>query len=770
MGRKTKPTASRDSLKNKKSNITTSETPELPPDTPELPENSTPVPTENETEQTENTQEISESILPKQSSALNILSEQIVENYHGDLNEAQHGQFVGEGKAEFVSKNTYHGEFQEGCMHGTGVYTFEADNTTYTGDFFLNKLTGKGVINYKNEKAEYKGELLNGQRHGSGTMTAKNGAIYTGNWKNGKRHGVGSAIYPDGSRYNGEFVEDNRSGNGIQQFPNGNSYTGSWQNDKPEGKGVMRWEHELYEGGWSKGIPNGKGTYTWVQTVDENGVDLDVRVVGTEVIEKCLNNQYVGDFVDGRREGNGRFFYASGAIYSGEWKNNKKHGSGKYVFKSGRVFSGAFELDHMILEDEEDDNDAGLELPKSARTVRKTPDGYSKSSRPNTAHSSLHPATSDPQQDEVHAEAPGFTLDLNILLKFADNHANKNKHSIATNIVNLFVENLSIVKKVYNNYANLGLETTAKTSNAILTRLQYWQMLADLREHIFIPIPALDRCVAQNRQVISVHQPAEQFLFREFLTNICVLGKYVNSDLDLDEAIRKFVELIKRLDDSEILQTRPFFELGMNRYVGKLTMLYNHLNQFEQMKQVTVKTILVFLKAIQIVSDEENEKCESPTSTENPTETNEINEEKGENDKTNTPENNDQETDQEISEQKSEENTKESNRPSIFPISSTKALEMLNEIDIHLKITDGSYQLDRELCLLEVSNFFISLARFGLERGVEESGRKRTTSQCSDSNTLFKAIEQNEQQAKNNTNQTSRTWAWINEKIMVHVP
>lgn len=94
---------------------------------------------------------------------------------------------------------------------------------------------------------------------------------------------------------------------------------------------------------------------------------------------------------------------------------------------------------------------------------------------------------------------------------------------------------------------------------------------------------------------------------------------------------------------------------------------------------------------------------------------------------------------------------------------------MLNEIDIHLKITDGSYQLDRELCLLEVSNFIISLARFGLDGSVE-IGRKRTTSQCSDSNTLFKAIEQNEQQTKNYTNQTSRTWTWIHEKIMVHVP
>ena len=94
---------------------------------------------------------------------------------------------------------------------------------------------------------------------------------------------------------------------------------------------------------------------------------------------------------------------------------------------------------------------------------------HSKSSRPNTAHSSVADPKKDENNDcEVYAEAPGFTLDLNILLKLTNN-----KHSISTNIVNIFVENLSQLKCIYNFYANLGV--SRDSSNAILTRLQYGQ-------------------------------------------------------------------------------------------------------------------------------------------------------------------------------------------------------------------------------------------------------------------------------------------------------
>ena len=52
----------------------------------------------------------------------------------------------------------------------------------------------------------------------------------------------------------------------------------------------------------------------------------------------------------------------------------------------------------------------------------------------------------------------------------------------------------------------------------------------------------------------------------------------------------------KNLDQSGANKSQPFFELGMQKNVDKLRLLYDHLNRFEKMKQVTVKNVLVFLK------------------------------------------------------------------------------------------------------------------------------------------------------------------------------
>ena len=159
MGRKTAKATSSGNMKNKKSSQII-ETPEIPSESPEILDSATPVLDKNQTtdenlETPEITPDSQSNLLPKQSSALNILSEQIICNYEGDLNDDSKGQFTGHGKAEFVTKNTYEGEFQEGCMHGSGTYKFEKDDIIYTGDFFLNKLTGTGMIEYKKTKAEY---------------------------------------------------------------------------------------------------------------------------------------------------------------------------------------------------------------------------------------------------------------------------------------------------------------------------------------------------------------------------------------------------------------------------------------------------------------------------------------------------------------------------------------------------------------------------------------------------------------------------------------
>ena len=58
---------------------------------------------------------------------------------------------------------------------------------------------------------------------------------------------------------------------------------------------------------------HGQGTHTWFLK----------RVHGSQY---PLRNEYRGQFVQGLRQGEGSFYYASGALYQGQWKGNKNHG------------------------------------------------------------------------------------------------------------------------------------------------------------------------------------------------------------------------------------------------------------------------------------------------------------------------------------------------------------------------------------------------------------------------------------------------------------
>lgn len=44
-------------------------------------------------------------------------------------------------------------------------------------------------------------------------------------------------------------------------------------------------------------------------------------------------DQYYGDYVEGIRQGKGKYIYANGDRYEGDFKNNNKHGIGKLVYK-----------------------------------------------------------------------------------------------------------------------------------------------------------------------------------------------------------------------------------------------------------------------------------------------------------------------------------------------------------------------------------------------------------------------------------------------------
>ena len=61
-----------------------------------------------------------------------------------------------------------------------------------------------------------------------------------------------------------------------------------------------------YVGEWKDGKENGQGTYTWVSG------------------NTWLNgNKYVGEFKDAKRNGLGTYTFANGTVDKGIWKNNK---------------------------------------------------------------------------------------------------------------------------------------------------------------------------------------------------------------------------------------------------------------------------------------------------------------------------------------------------------------------------------------------------------------------------------------------------------------
>lgn len=55
-------------------------------------------------------------------------------------------------------------------------------------------------------------------------------------------------------------------------------------------------------------------------------------------------DQYSGEYIDGIREGKGKYIFANGDRYEGDFKNNKKHGIGKLVYKDKGEYYGTAAL------------------------------------------------------------------------------------------------------------------------------------------------------------------------------------------------------------------------------------------------------------------------------------------------------------------------------------------------------------------------------------------------------------------------------------------
>ena len=98
----------------------------------------------------------------------------------------------------------------------------------------------------------------------------------------------------------------------------------SWSEETEDGEVYEKdkegfFNYNKYEGEIENGKPNGNGIWTQM-----NGAT------------------YVGQFVNGLREGVGTFTWSSqgpesGSVYEGEYKNNRRNGKGKRTYRDGSI-------------------------------------------------------------------------------------------------------------------------------------------------------------------------------------------------------------------------------------------------------------------------------------------------------------------------------------------------------------------------------------------------------------------------------------------------
>jgi hypothetical protein len=290
------------------------------------------------------------------------------------------------------------------CQNGKGVMKFSS-GAVYNGEFANGKLHGQGVLDFTNGN-RYSGEWQNGMREGSGKLAFKNGNLYEGTFVANKISGYGTMHYANGDKYIGNWSTDQPTGKGRYEFKTKEVYEGDFVRGKFEGQGTMAYlDGSRYTGGWKDNRKQGTGMFksntgqvsegTWdngelvMQKTDDNaltGVSADQAAsdVGSSRpesntrpdISKMRNcsakycasgtgyfdfpdgSRYIGEFINGMPQGDGKCFYANGDIYEGGWNVNAPNGEGIMRFASGRVYGAVWMMGSPVKEIE-----AKQELP-----------------------------------------------------------------------------------------------------------------------------------------------------------------------------------------------------------------------------------------------------------------------------------------------------------------------------------------------------------------------------------------------------------------------
>jgi hypothetical protein len=260
----------------------------------------------------------------------------------------------------------YVGEYKNGKKHGHGTYNF-ANGEKYVGEYKHGKKHGQGIVTFS-DGDKYEGEWKNNKKHGQGTYTFADGEKYVGEYKNGKYHGKGTYTYANGFKEVGEYKNGKLNGHAIKYNADGIVYQeGIFKNDEflytqkrnatksplpacPTSGyfhncyGSYTWDDgSQYVGEYKNDKRHGQGTLTWIDGNKYEGEWQNDKRHGQGTYTYVYGDKYVGEFKNDKRNGNGTYTYSNGDKYVGEYKDSNRHGQGTYTFADGKKEVGEWQ-------------------------------------------------------------------------------------------------------------------------------------------------------------------------------------------------------------------------------------------------------------------------------------------------------------------------------------------------------------------------------------------------------------------------------------------
>ncbi|XP_072541786.1 alsin isoform X2 [Salminus brasiliensis] len=163
-------------------------------------------------------------------------------------------------------------------------------------------------------------------------------AAYSGRWVSGKPHGKGTLKWPDGRVYCGTFKNGLEDGFGDYMMPN-----------KTFNK------YDRYKGHWKEGKMNGFGTYWYATGEVYEGSFQDNQRHGHGMLSSgrlaspSSSSVFIGHWLHDKRNGYGVFDdITKGEKYMGMWVEDQRQGSGVVVTQFGLYYEGAFSNNKMM--------------------------------------------------------------------------------------------------------------------------------------------------------------------------------------------------------------------------------------------------------------------------------------------------------------------------------------------------------------------------------------------------------------------------------------